>query len=75
MLGIHISPLILNSKAYMEIKMEFLQKFDDAEFVRKFRFFKVFVDQKIGFRCGSFSGTKNKLFFETCDGMFVGKYG
>lgn len=47
----------------MEIKMEFLQKFDDAEFVRKFRFFKVFVDQKIGFRCGSFSGTKNKLFF------------
>ena len=72
MLGIHISPLILNSKAlcYMEIKEEFLQ-----EFVKKFRFFKVFVDQKIGFRCGSFSGTKNKLFFETCDGMFVGKYG
>ena len=24
----------------MEIKKEFLQKFDDAEFVRKFRFFK-----------------------------------
>ena len=42
---------------------------------KKIRFFKVFVDQKIGFRCGSFSGTKNKLFFETCDGMFVGKYG
>ena len=54
----------------MEIKKEFLQ-----EFVKKFRFFKVFVDQKIGFRCGSFSGTKNKLFFESCDGMFVGKYG
>ena len=42
----------------MEIKKEFLQ-----EFVKKIRFFKVFVDQKIGFRCGSFSGTKNKLFF------------
>ena len=53
----------------MEIKKEFLQ-----EFVKKISLF-FFVDQKIGFRCGSFSGTKNKLFFERCDGMFVGKYG
>ena len=56
MLGIPISPSILNSKAYlMEIKKEFLKEFDDAEFVRKFA--------KNIFRIWTNNRPENKLHF------------